>query len=422
MKHKKALILISFLLLGFLILEPTTLLGNVPGDFEPDCDVDFNDFAVLASAWLTQNGDADYNSKCDLSDPNDGMIDEKDLAVFIEFWLTKHPCDMAYIPAGTFQMGDSFNEGDSDEFPVHTVTLDSFYMCKYEVTNVQYCEYLNSALGISIYISGGIVYGNVNNQPYCHTYSYDSESQIEYSGGVFKVRTKGIRDMSNDPIVRISWYGAVAYCNWRSQQEEKEVCYDLNYPNWSCDFSKNGYRLPTEAEWEYAARGGLASNRFPWGDTISHVQANYYCRWGLDDHPYFPYDVSETPGYHPLWFDFHRHPYSSPVGFFDGTMKYNTDYNWPGSATSYQTTSGANNYGLYDMAGDAWEWCNDWYGIYSSDSQTNPTGPPSGTQRVIRGSSWDPGASWCRVANRDKIIPSWCGGNGNGFRLCLGIN
>ena len=395
MKSMKGRFFLPFLFLGLLILEPMTLLGNVPGDFEPDCDVDFNDFAILSSAWLTQNGEPNYNPKCDLSDPNDGVIDEKDLAVFIEFWLTKHPCDIAYIPAGTFQMGDSFNENDSDELPVHTVTLDFFYMCKYEVTNGHYCQYLNSALGQDlITVISGVVYkaGSGTSYPYCETSTSNSYSQIAYISGVFRVRTKGGRDMSDDPMVEVSWYGAAAYCNWRSQQEGKEPCYNLS--TWECDFTKNGYRLPTEAQWEYAARGGLSGKRFPWGDTISHIQANYFSHWS-EGYPVYPYDVNPTQGYHPIWSSDMISPYTSEVGSFP-----------------------ANGYELYDMAGDAWEWCNDWYGLYSSSPQTNPTGPTSGSSHVLRGGDWHSAAGICRVADRGYHAPSFTT-RYVGFRLAL---
>jgi formylglycine-generating enzyme required for sulfatase activity len=359
--------------------------GECPSaDLTGDCFVDFEDFAILASQWLT-------------TDPciPDGFV---------------------YIPDGQFLMGDSFTEVGSDERPVHTVSLDSFAIGKFEVTNQQYCEYLNSALDSnSIYVSGGMVYGIGNNQPYCHTSTFSSYSQIDYNDVVFSVRTKGGRSMSNDPMVYVSWYGAAAYCNWLSQQEGREQCYNLS--TWTCDFNKHGYRLPTEAEWEYAARGGLSGKRFPLGDTISHTQANYY-----GDSSY-SYDKSTTQGYHPLWND-GIEPYTSPVGFFDGAMKYKTDYNWPGSSTSYQTTSGANNYGLYDMAGNVCEWCNDWYSstYYSSSPLNNPTGPTSGTYPflVLRGGSWRYRAISSRVAERING-PAFQVGT-IGFRVVLDLN
>ena len=322
------------------------------------------------------------------------------------------PPDMVLIPGGTFQMGDSFGGGYPNERPVHTVTLDSFYIGKYEITNSQYCQFLNSTIGKSIYVSGGVVCGSGNNQPYFDTSTSSSYSQISYSGGVFNVRTRSGRDMSNDPMVMVSWYGAVAYCNWRSQQEGKEICYNLS--TWACDFNKHGYRLPTEAEWEYAARGGLAGKRFPWGDDIYHTQANYFSSTS------YTYDKGPTRGYHPLWNDgiYPLYPYTSPVGFFDGTIKYKANYNWPGSATSYQTTSGANNYGLYDMAGNVHEWCYDWYGDYSSSPQTNPTGPTSGDYRVVRYGCWDGTADSCRVARRSGYWPDRRDYN-VGFRVVL---
>lgn len=303
--------------------------------------------------------------------------------------------DMVLIPGGTFQMGDHFNEGGSDEVPVHSVTLDSFRVAKYPVTNDQYCEFLNSALeqGLII-VSSGVVYKSFawTQYPYCDTSASSPYSQITYDDGVFSVRTKAGRNMNDDPMVMVSWYGAVAYCNWRSLQEGREPCYNLE--TWECDFSKNGYHLPTEAQWEYAARGGLSGKRFPWGDTITHAHANYQA----DSFAYM-YDISPTQGYHPAWKDGIM-PYTSPVGSF-----------------------APNGYGLYDMAGNVWEWCNDWYSIsyYSTSPETDPTGPTLGTDRVLRGGCWNNIAGGCRVANRYYRGPG--GRNysvyGYGFRVSL---
>ena len=333
---KTSSILISFLVIA--VSGNFALAGCPSADLTGDCFVDFEDFAQMAAQWLT----------------GDPCI----------------PDDMLYIPDGGFEMADNFNEGWSNELPLHPVLLDSFFMGKYEVTNAQYCAYLNSGFGTGIYFSGGVVYGSGNNQRYCWTHSADAGSQIDYSGGVFSVRTKSGRDMSDDPMVQVSWYGAAAYCNWRSQEEGKELCYDLS--TWNCDFSKKGFRLATEAEWEYAARGGLSHRRFPWGDTISHSQANYY------SYSDYSYDISPTRGYHPTWDD-GVWPYTSPVGSF-----------------------AANGYGLYDMAGNVWEWCNDWYDrdYYDYSPTNNPPGPTSGSYRVIRGGAWSFGGYGSRVSDR----------------------
>src|SRR3990172_4588820 len=345
---KSSSILFSFVVIT---ISGGFCLADCPSaDLTGDCFVDFEDFGVMAAQWLT-------------SDP---CIPE----------------GMAYIAGGTFEMGDNFNEGSFYELPVHTVTVDSFYMSKYGVTNRQYCDYLNSAISEGlITITSDVVYkaGSGNSYPYCNTHSAITYSQIDYNdvSGIFSVRTKSGRDMSNDPMVEVSWYGAAAYCNWRSQEGGYETCYDPCDPNWPCDFSKKGYRLATEAEWEYAARGGLSGRRFPWGDTISHDQANYYSYWE-EGAPYYPYDVSPTQGYHPTWDD-GIVPYISPVGSF-----------------------AANGYGLYDMAGNVWEWCNDRWSTsyYGSSPVNNPTGPTSGTYRVFRGGSWMSHANGCRVASR----------------------
>ena len=327
---------------GLCLINSPQVLADCPSaDLTGDCFVDFEDFAVMASQWLT------------------GGI----------------PDDMVSIPPGCFNMGDSFAEGDTAELPVHSVCLTaSFYMSRYEITNQQYSDYLNSAYNAGdIKVDSDIVYASSdssNSYPYCDTHSYDANSQIDYSGGVFSVRTKIGRNMSNDPMVMVSWYGAAAYCNWRSQQEGKEQCYNLS--TWNCDFNKHGYRLATEAEWEYAARGGLSGRRFPWGDTITHSQANYYSSSS------YSYDISPTRGYHPTWND-GIYPYTSPAGNFS-----------------------ANGFGLFNMAGNVWQWCNDRYSLtyYSISPTNNPQGPASGTYRVLRGGSWGYYASRCRVAYR----------------------
>ena len=132
-----------------------------------------------------------------------------DVAIVCENWLWEapDPCEFAFIPGGTFQMGDSFNEGGSREEPVHTVTLDSFYMGKYEITNQQYCDYLNSALAEElITVTSGLVYkaGSGTSYPYCDTSTSSPYSQIAYNGSVFSVRTKSGRSMVNDPMVCVS--------------------------------------------------------------------------------------------------------------------------------------------------------------------------------------------------------------------------
>jgi len=398
-KNIKGRNLILFLFICFLIFKSANLSASVPGDFDGDCVTGFKDFAILALGWLTESGQPFFNSKCDISNPSDGMIDDKDLAVFGGFWLNNCLSDMVLIPAGTFQMGDNFSEGFEDELPVHTATLDSFYMSRCEITNSQFCQFLNSALDISIYVSNGIVYGSVDNQPYCDLRGFNGESQIDFSGGDFSVLTKGGRDMSSDPVVLVSWFGAAAYCNWRSNQEGREVCYDINDPNWTCDFSKKGFRLPTEAEWEYAARGNLSGKRFPWGDTISHNQANYYSWWN-EGQPFFPYDISLTEGHHPDWND-GLSPFTSPSGSFP-----------------------ANGFGLYDMAGNVWEWCNDWYDstYYASSPLNNPKGPSSGTYRTVRGGGWNEGggfAFFCRNAYRTSGATPDSKGANHGFRIVL---
>jgi len=266
---------------------------------------------------------------------------------------------MALIPAGEFQMGDTFNEGSIYERPVHAVYIDAFYMDSYEVTKGLW-DTVNTWATANGYDLVGVGFGKA----------------------------------ADHPVHTVNWYDCVKWSNARSQKKGRTPCYYTDaslmtvyktgqmapHVKWDA----NGYRLPTEAEWEKAARGGAAGHRFPWSDsdTIQHARANYYSEWSGGD-PYLPYDTSPTEGYHPT-FAVGNMPYTSPVGYF-----------------------APNGYGLYDMAGNVWEWCNDWYlsSYYSSSPYNNPHGPTSGTYRVLRSGGWSGNAIHCRVAYRNAYRP-----------------
>ena len=197
----------------------------------------------------------------------------------------------------------------------------------------------------------------------------------------------GDDNVKNNPVNTISWYAALVYCNTRSIKEGLTPCYVIsgstdpdgwgsvptdNNSTWNaatCDFKANGYRLPTEAEWEWAARGGGESYTYAGSDTIDEV----------------------------AWYT----------------------ENTKGSGTRDVKSKMANAYGLYDMSGNVYEWCWDWYGSISSD--TAATGSSSGSYRCLRGGSWCNSASIARVAYRSSNYPS-CRSYFYGFRVVRNAN
>jgi formylglycine-generating enzyme required for sulfatase activity len=333
-----SVLVISWVILTF--INPT--LASNPANIYPDNKVDWLDLGVLGSNWLsTTPTPADID--------NSGDVNMVDYAILANNWgWVGDGADMMLIPAGEFLMGDH-HDGYSSSLPVHAVYVDSFYISRYEITNQQYCDYLNSAISENlIEVRSAIVYADPDGtNPYCDTNSYDADSAIEYSGDTFSVKIKDTIDMSDHPMIEVSWFGAVAYCNYY------------------------GYRLPTEAQWEYAARGGQHDPyyRYPCSDTIDANMVNY---WDSGD----PY---ETGAY----------PWTTPTGHYNGD----------------QIPTGpdmANGYGLYDMAGNISEWCSDWYdsNYYSTSPYDNPNGPDTGTYRVLRGGHWYGDSIFTRVAYR----------------------
>jgi formylglycine-generating enzyme required for sulfatase activity len=162
---------------------------------------------------------------------------------------------MVAIPGGESFMGDFWHDGAANERPAHVVFLAPYFVDLHEVTSQHYADGLNWALaqgGLIAVINGVVCKADGGTgYPYCDTTSSDAYSRITWSGAEFGV----VAGKGNHPMVMVSWYGAAAYCNWKSAMHGREPCFELS--TWACDFTKNGYRLPTEAEWEKAA--GLAS-------------------------------------------------------------------------------------------------------------------------------------------------------------------
>jgi formylglycine-generating enzyme len=231
---------------------------------------------------------------------------------------------MIFVKGGSFDMGS--NDGANDEKPIHSVTLSDFYIGKYEVTQDQYEKVMGK-----------------------------NPSYFKDSG-------------KDAPVEQVNWYDAVEFCNKLSEQEGLQKCYSGSGDNIKCDFKANGYRLPTEAEWEYAAKGGNQSKGYTYSGGNS-----------LDE-----------------------------VGWYNDNSRRRT-----------HSVKGKypNELGIYDMSGNVWEWCWDWYGDYSSSAQTNPHGQGIGSNRVYRGGGWGGNRNYCRSADRYDLTPA-SRGYYLGFRLC----
>jgi formylglycine-generating enzyme required for sulfatase activity len=230
------------------------------------------------------------------------------------------PEGFVMVDGGTFRMGDTFGAGNADEKPVHTVTVSSFFLSTYEVTFDQYDRF-------------------------CDETGRSKPGDNRWGRG-------------SRPAINVRWFDAAEYCNWLSRKEGLTSFYTISGTSAGMNWSANGYRLPTEAEWEYAAKGGKQSKgtRYSGGDSPDAVA-----------------------------------------------------WNWGNSGRKTQPVGGkqANELGLYDMSGNVWEWCNDLYGerYYASSPSTDPRGSDSGQYRVLRGGSWADNSDYLRASARIRIRP-----------------
>ncbi len=255
-----------------------------------------------------------------------------------------------FVPEGMLLVPEGVNSGVDPEFGAYSLTNESaFYMDAMEVSKEQWYE----------------------------VYIWATNNGYSFSNA-------GSGKATSHPVHSVSWYDCVKWCNARSEMDDQMPCYTVGGSIYKtgestpdCNLQAGGYRLPTSVEWEYAARGGLGGLRFPWGDTITHSNANYYSDIS------YGYDISATREYHPDYDDVS--PYTSPGGVF-----------------------AANAYGLFDMAGNVWEFCTDWYPGYE------------GVLRVMRGGCWYVNASNACSGYRKWITPKF-GYDYIGFRTVFPV-
>ncbi len=293
------------------------------------------------------------------------------------------PPEMILVPAGTFMMGQV---GVAE--PVHEVTLtNDFLLGRTEVTNAQYLEALQWAYDnghVTATISSVTAYGqellDLDDTNYCEIAFNSGTGQFYLMARTYNNGNWGPGfaypngyDPALHPVKEVTWYGAACYCDWRSQMESLPAYYggSWNQTAGHDPYTATGYRLPTEAEWEFAAQWE-DERIYPWGDqALDCSRANF-----------------------------------RPSGFCVG---------WTSPVGSYP--AGMGQLGMLDMAGNLWEWTGDWWGSYNSSAQNDPLGPAGGSLRVVRGGSWHNYASYLPCAGRDYGTPSYVS-NGGGFRLC----
>jgi formylglycine-generating enzyme required for sulfatase activity len=332
---------------------------------------------VTVSLFLSTDGGASYSHLCTTvtGDVGDGVLpgsgkhivwnagtdfpDFSNTTCRLRVTARDSEADFVNVAPGTFMMGSPTTEpGRWDDETQHQVTLThGIYVQTTEVTNQQYMELAQWAYDHGYVTTDGTwLYDNLDGSTLGLKTLGAWNEEMTFSGGVFSCINP------THPVKYVGWYGAVAYCDWLSLQQGLPRAY--SHSTWQCNggnpYTATGYRLPTEAEWEYACRAGTQTPFNTGSCLAAGTEANFE---GL-----FPYAGCQggPPAYSTV-----------PVGSYP-----------------------ANAFGLYDMHGNEWEWCNDWYGAYGG-TVTDPVGPGAGSYRVFRGGYWGcQSALWCRSANR----------------------
>jgi formylglycine-generating enzyme required for sulfatase activity len=290
--------------------------------------------------------------------------------------------ELVLIPAGSFSMGSPEDEpgylGDEGQHPV-TLTND-FQMFSTEVTNQQYADLAQWALDNGYCsVVGTRVYDNLDGSTLeLLDMDDDEDCEISFNGTSFVIDA----GMENHPVLEVHWVGAAAYCDWLSMKEGLTRAYNHEDPvDWKCNgdapYGATGYRLPTEAEWEYACRAGTTT-AFAGGD-ITVVDCGH-------------------------------EPSLADLGWYCGNA---------GGWTHQVAELSPNAFGLYDMHGNAWEWCNDWYDSTYEDEEIDPTGPAVAWYKVLRGGGWSNVARRCRSASRRNPSPHKGINGRHGFRYVI---
>ena len=280
---------------------------------------------------------------------------------------------LVLVPAGSFMMGDGVAYCGEDEHQV-TLTRD-FYLGQCEVTNQEYMDAVQWAYDNGyVTATTSSVQDNLDGSTVELLDLNDEDCEIQFDGaGTFHLRESPSSraqdvypagyDPADHPVKEVTWYGAARYCDWLSLQAGLPRAYE-HIGDWSCNggdpYAAEGYRLPTDAEWEYAAQYD-DERIYPWGDDSPDCsRANFY-----------------HVGYCVGW--------TSPVGSHPDAPEV---------------------LGLSDAAGNAWEWCNDWWRCdLGTAPVTDPVGPGSGDYRVLRGGAWDSEGISLRCARRDPSLP-----------------
>lgn len=312
------------------------------------------------------------------------------------------PIEMIVIPAGSFDMGNSGGGDDATfgqpaELPLHTVTLAAYAIGKYEITNQQFCDVLNWAYPQGYLRTSGNAAWEGSDDLFAggslkRVLAITSTAcNIQFVDGLFTPKSRtGLpgstsHSMANNPVTQVTWHGAAAYANWLSEAEGLTPVYDTT--TWTANLANDGYHLPTEAQWERAAAWD-GTQHWVYGFTADTLtgrdRANY----------------SDVPDAFVNPLGLTAFLYTAPVGWFNGT---NTSPNG-----DIPTLNSPSPVGAYDMTGNVWEWCNDWYQAtyYTTSPPNDPTGPATGTLRVIRGGSWTSTQALCRTARRNSFTDS----------------